>query len=248
MMINGLYDLVLQQYEARGERPEAIVIVCPGGGYCWLSPREGQPVAEAFAENGYHSFVLSYDVSSPVLGKRPFEQIAWAVCRVRQLIPGLPVLLCGFSAGGHLAASLGVHWHELGREYRPDGLILCYPVITAGPFAHQGSMLRLAGTQGGSRHSLERFVNAETPPVFIWHTADDEAVSVQNSLLFAERLAECGVPLEMHIYPRGVHGLSLATAAVEEPEKGRYADAHVAKWFHQCICWIKYEFGGKGAE
>lgn len=225
------------------------VIICPGGAYRWHSPREALPVALAFAGYGWKPWILYYKISEhgEILGTGPLCQAAGAVRTVRAAWPKKPVILCGFSAGGHVAASLGVHWKDdrlFAKEdqlfIRPDGLILGYPVITAGEYAHRDSMEKLAGTEIGARRyfSLEKYVDAQTPPAFIWHTAGDHTVMVQNSLCFADRLADEGIPFEMHIYPRGEHGLSLATKEVEEPEKQRYADAHVAGWFEQCIQWL----------
>ena len=236
------------------------VIICPGGAYRWHSPREALPVAKAFAAQGWKPWILYYTVSvhGETLGTAPLCQAAGAVRRVRAASPGRPVILCGFSAGGHVAASLGVHWNDeclfAGEDrsvIRPDGLILGYPVITAGKYAHRESMEMLAGPDpaaaegnlaGPGYYGLEAHGDAQTPPAFIWHTAGDSTVAVQNSLCFAESLAAKGVPFEMHIYPYGEHGLSLATMEVEEPEKHRYADAHVAGWFEQCVQWLDLVF------
>ena len=136
------------------------------------------------------------------------------------------------------AAALGVHWKEEGL-LRPDGLILCYPVITAGKYAHADSIRHLAGDSEMDYWSLEKHVTQDTPPTFIWHTVTDETVPMQNSILFTESLAEKGVPVELHLYPNGKHGLSLATKEVEECEKGRFADAHVADWFRLCLNWME---------
>ncbi|WP_298731350.1 alpha/beta hydrolase [uncultured Subdoligranulum sp.] len=233
------------------------VVLCPGGGYEWLSPREAQPVADAFAADGWTVWVLSYTLAAPQVtpGKAPLCQLAEAVRQVRSRQPEKPVVVCGFSAGGHVAASLAVHWQDVqdpampDRTVRPDAVVLGYPVITAGTYAHRPSFEALLGPkpQGTASadwerqaqyFSLERHVTQETPPVFLWHTAADELVPVQNSLLFAQQLAEQKVPFEMHIYPYGVHGLSLATPPVEEPEKQRWADPHVAEWFADCLYWL----------
>ena len=255
--------------------PECIkgnVIICPGGAYRWHSPREALPVAKAFAAQGWKPWILYYKVSvhGEVLGTAPLCQAAAAVRKVRAASPGRPVILCGFSAGGHVAASLGVHWNDehlfAGEDrsvIRPDGLILGYPVITAGKYAHRESMEMLAGPDpaaveedsagsdpaaaegdpaGPGYYGLEAYVDAQTPPAFIWHTAGDSTVAVQNSLCFAESLAAKGVPFELHIYPYGEHGLSLATREVEEAEKQRYADPHVAGWFDQCAQWLDLVF------
>jgi len=165
------------------------------------------------------------------------------------------VSVCGFSAGGHLAASLGVFWHDRAlfgsgesgpadrrpEARRPDSLILCYPVVTSGDGAHRGSFERLAGTERGAQDafSVERFVDGRTPPSFLWHTAEDEAVPVRNSILFFSALRDHGVPAELHVFPSGPHGLSLATPDVADPDKGRHADRRAASWFPLAAAWLE---------
>lgn len=221
------------------------VLICPGGGYGWLSPREAAPVAEAFRAEGWNAAVLTYTVRTagmPPLGRTPLRQAGEALGLVRAEWPG-PAAVCGFSAGGHLAASLGVHGQALGLP-RPDALVLSYPVITAGQYAHRGSMDNLAAPGMQEFFSLEQHAGPQLPPTFLWHTATDPEVPVQNSLLFAQALAKAGVPYELHIYPRGVHGLSLATPEVEEPEKNRFADPHIAGWFSLCCAFLRDTLGG----
>jgi acetyl esterase/lipase len=147
----------------------------------------------------------------------------------------------GFSAGGHLASTVGTHFDD-GRadaedpvdrmSCRPDAMILCYPVITFGEYRHHGSMINLIGENPSDELikllSNELHVTPDTPPTFLWHTADDQAVPVQNSLLFAEALRRCGVPFELHIYPHGRHGLGLALG---EPS--------VSSWTELCARWLK---------
>ena len=137
--------------------PKGMILICPGGGYQWLSSREAQPVARAFAVAGWAAAVVYYTVretpAQPPLGTLPVRQLGEAVQAAKQRCPALPVLVCGFSAGGHLAASLGVHWRELGLP-RPDGMILGYPVITAGKYAHRGSIQNLAGSDDPGWYSL----------------------------------------------------------------------------------------------
>ncbi|MGN0972822.1 MAG: alpha/beta hydrolase [Aristaeellaceae bacterium] len=220
---------------------KGVVLICPGGGYQWLSPREAAPVARAFTAGGWASAVLEYTVRAddraPLLGKTPLLQLGEAAALLRARYPGLPLAVCGFSAGGHLAASLGVHWKELDLP-RPDALVLSYPVITAGRFAHRGSFANLASEEDWAWYSLENQAGPHTPPTFCWHTMTDPEVPVENSLLFANALHQAGVPCELHLYPRGVHGLSLATPEVEEPEKNRLADAHIAGWLALCLDWL----------
>lgn len=212
------------------------VIICPGGGYEWLSPREAEPVAAAFGAAGWNPAILHYTVGRN-LGALPLRQLGESVGLVRDRGGDRPVIVCGFSAGGHLAASLGVHWRKMGFQ-RPDGLILCYPVITAGKYRHEESIRNLAGEGDPAFFGLECHVTSDMPPAFLWHTVTDTTVPVQNSLLMADAMARAGLPCELIIYPRGVHGLSLATPEVEEPEKQRYADAHIAGWFPQCLDWL----------
>ncbi|MDR2134125.1 MAG: alpha/beta hydrolase, partial [Treponema sp.] len=218
-----------------------------------------------FSERGWRPYILRYTTGEN-LGTAPLREAAEAVRQLRERAAAAgekgPVVLCGFSAGGHLAASLGVHWNNAAvfpdaasrGLQRPDALVLCYPVISAGVFAHRESMERLTGSvssngkadgsvsadgmAGGDFFSLEKHAGPDTPPAFIWHTASDELVPVQNSLLFAEALLRGGVPVELHVFPRGPHGLSLATPEVDEPEAGRLSDAHVARWFELCVEWL----------
>lgn len=215
------------------------VLICPGGGYHWLSPREAEPVAAAFRKGGWNSAVLTYTVRAPgaePLGTLPLRQLGEAAAWLRENRPGL-VIVCGFSAGGHLAASLGVHWQQLSLP-RPDALVLGYPVITAGPYAHRGSIQNLTDGDEADFFSLEKHAGKQVPPAFLWHTVTDPDVPVQNSLLMAEALAKAGVPYELHLYSHGTHGLSLATPEVEEPAKNRFADPHIAGWFDLCLDWL----------
>ena len=221
----------------------ANIIICPGGAYRWLSPRESEPVARAFEGMGYAASILRYPVfeegSERPLGLGPVRQLSQRVAEVREASSGAPVFVCGFSAGGHLAATLGVHWRRLGLN-RPDGLILCYPVITAKDgLSNARSIQAIAGEGNRDFFSLEDHVSPDTPPTFLWHTAEDHSVPVENSLLFAMALRRSGVPFELHVYPFGEHGLSLATREVAEAGKGRAPDDHVAGWTHECDGWIQ---------
>lgn len=234
------------------DNAKGAVVVCPGGGYQFLSDREDQPIAQAFNRAGYHAFVLRYSVDPPPLGWRPLRQLGWAVSAIRKGAAGVSnvreVSVCGFSAGGHLAASLGVLWHRADlfapgtnlTVQKPDALILSYPVITAGAYAHRNCFEQLAGqdTFAWEAFSLEKLVTPKTPPAFLWHTIADESVPVQNSLLFFEELLRCGVTAELHLYPFGVHGLSLATPEVGQPDKNRLPDAHVATWMPLALQWL----------
>lgn len=232
------------------------IIICPGGGYAYTSDREAEPVAIQMAARGFHSFVLRYSCT-PAVFPTALLELAKAVWIVRTNadrwnIDENKIIVCGFSAGGHLAASLATFWSKefvwktLGADkemLRPDGAILCYPVITSGEFAHRGSFDNaLAEDKDNAVKlellSLEKQANSLMPPVFIWHTWEDNAVPVENSLILAEALRKAGISTELHIYPHGCHGLSLAN---EETCDGR-ADLVVPVcqgWIDSAAAWVK---------
>ncbi len=250
------FQPTLSTYVLAGNKPRGAVLICPGGGYESTNTREGEPVALQFTAAGLHAFVLSYSVA-PWQHPQPLLDLARAMNILRshaaswQIDPE-KIAVCGFSAGGHLAASLGVHWEQpyladragLERgQNRPNALILAYPVISAGEFAHRGSFVRLLGEDVSEETlrelSLEHQVNAGTPPTFLWHTADDAVVPVENALLFAGGLRARQIPFELHIYPHGMHGLSLA---IPETDEGRGSDQHISGWIKLCIEWLQQTF------
>ena len=156
----------------------------------------------------------------------------------------------GFSAGGHLCATLGTLWDEpvftraLGgssRDWRPDGLLLGYPVITMGLSTHQDSRGNLLGKNAPQELidalSLEKRVSSKTVPAFLWHTVADGAVPVENSLLFATALRANGVPFEMHLYENGGHGLSLCEQVTAQGPEHLMPDN--ANWMPMAIRWVQ---------
>ncbi len=205
-----------------------VIVICPGGGYEWHAPREMEPVGAAYRKAGYATAILRYTVGND-LGTLPVRELGWAVGLMKDRYPSTAVIAAGFSAGGHLAATLGVHAVRLNLVL-PDALILSYPVITDGKAAHEGSFSHLGEGEEPHFFSLERWVDSHTPPTFIWHTGEDTDVPVENSLLFATALAAHHIPFSLHTYPQGVHGLSLATPEVDDPEKNRMSDPFVATW------------------
>lgn len=221
------------------------VIVCPGGGYAMKASHEGEPIALWLNSIGISAFVLNYRVA-PYKHPYPLMDAQRAVRYVRYhadrwRIDPHHIGVLGFSAGGHLASTIGTHY-DSGRadandpvdrvSCRPDAMVLCYPVITFGQYRHDGSMVNLIGSNSPDelRNSLsnELQVTPDTPPTFLWHTADDDVVPVENSLLFAEALSRCGVSFELHIYAHGQHGLGLALD-----------DQHVGTWSQLCGQWLK---------
>lgn len=234
-------------------RKRGAVVICPGGGYEFTSDREAEPVALQFMASGYNAFVLRYSVS-PARYPAALLQLSAAVSYIRSNAEKFHVdvnkiAVCGFSAGGHLAASLGVFWQEQfiaeslkikEGANRPNALILSYPVITSGKFGHAGSFSSLLGENAApgflEKMSLENQVSEKVPPAFIWHTFNDTCVPVENSLLFASALREHGIPFEMHIFPEGVHGLSLCSPETSVAEC--HINPHCSKWLALCKEWL----------
>ena len=222
------------------------IIICPGGGYCCRSAREAEPIALKFLSEGFHCFILNYAVA-PAGWPAPCCELSKAVSYVRSIadengIDKNKVFVCGFSAGGHLAASLGVHYDKdivrkfsdvKGNENKPDGMILCYPVISDYD-THEITMDRfVAGREEAKAYfGLEKYVTKDTPKTFIWHTFADEAVPVSNSTKFINALVENGVECEAHIFPKGRHGLALAEKVTEFSEEG------VSVWFDMAVRWV----------
>ena len=237
--------------------PKGMILICPGGGYQWLSPREAQPVARAFAAAGWAAAVVYYTVrekpGQPPLGTLPVRQLGEALQTMQQRFPTLSALVCGFSAGGHLAASYGVFWkkktflaEELGvdaEQLRPNGLLLSYPVITSGPKAHRGSFTNLLGDRYDElvdEMSLENQVSLDTPKTFLWHTAPDDCVPVENSILFFTALHALEIPVEMHIYPVGGHGLGLASEETQSYEYQNAVREECQSWISLALSWMQH--------
>ena len=231
------------------------VVICPGGGYGYLSEREGEPAALRLLGSGIAAAVVHY-----VCGEHYPAQLLQVLAAVTYLrrnseklhINQNRIAVMGFSAGGHLACSAGLFWKEKfvcdaleisEGEDKPNGMILCYPVITSGQYAHRDSYCRLLGEEPEpellEKMSLEKQVTEDAPQAFLWHTAEDGAVPVENSLLMAVALHEKGIPVEMHIYPHGHHGLSLCDDTVNKPEDIGSAAIYCADWITHCIRWIK---------
>ena len=237
--------------------PKGMILICPGGGYQWLSPREAQPVARAFAAAGWAAAVVYYTIrekpGQPPLGTLPVRQLGEALQTMQQRFPALSALVCGFSAGGHLAASYGVFWkkktflaEELGvdaEQLRPNGLLLSYPVITSGPKAHRGSFTNLLGDRYDElvdEMSLENQVSLDTPKTFLWHTAPDDCVPVENSILFFTALHALEIPVEMHIYPVGGHGLGLASEETQSYEYQNAVREECQSWISLALSWMQH--------
>ena len=227
--VGNLYTYFLDSsIEMRPNEKRPVILMCPGGGYEMTSDREAEPMAMQFLAMGYHVAILRYSVC-PVRYPAALLQVAESVLYLKEHadeyhIDPEKIVVQGCSAGGHLAANYGIAWNSpfltklMGMENDPErlcvaGLLLCYPVITSGEKAHEESFRNLLGEQYEEKKeelSLENQVTPDTPPTFLWHTATDETVPVENSLYFFQACLQQGVSAELHIYPVGGHGLSLA--------------------------------------
>lgn len=243
---------IYPEYQRLRVRPT--IIICPGGGYNHHSPREGEAIALKMNSYGFNAVVLRYSLAPNEYPCALYE-LAKLVSIVKEHaeewhVKQDAVIAAGFSAGGHLAAFLGNKWNDkelaakLGisnESMRPDGLLLSYPVITSGEFAHRGSFEKLLGTQYDAlvdKVSQECLVNENTPETFLWHTVEDGSVPVENSLLFASALRRNHIPFEMHIFPRGGHGLGLATEETNTNE-GNKLQPECAVWPDLFAAWIR---------
>ena len=232
----------------------ATLVICPGGGYGGLAEHEGEGYARFFNTAGITAFVLTYRLGSNAY-RHPamLHDVSRAIRYVRAHaadwgIDPRRVGVVGSSAGGHLASTVLTHFDSgkpgdsdpVERESsRPDLGILCYPVITLGPDTHEGSMENLLGPNPA--HELttllsnELQVTSATPPCFLFHTWEDDAVKVENSLMFAAALRAKGVPFDLHVYEKGGHGMGL-NAPWDQPDQYH-------PWAQDCLFWLReHEF------
>ncbi len=234
-----------------GTGDSTAVLICPGGGYGYLAiTYEGYDVAKWLNGLGITGVVLKYRYANSGAGYKhpvPLHDAQRAMSQLRSKAAELKINpdkigVLGFSAGGHLAASLGTHFY-FGDENaadpmkriscKPDFMILIYRVITMDtPYTHMGSRINLLGQDPGQKlvdyMSNEKQVTKETPPTFIVQAVDDKVVPVENSLMFYTALRKAGVPVEMHLYLQGDHGFGLGI------NKGE-----VSTWPELCKNWMQ---------
>lgn len=239
------------------ERMRPVMIICPGGGYGYVSDREAEPVAKSYFAAGYHTFILRYAIGEKAKNFYPLCQLASTIAHVRKYadewkVAKDKIAVSGFSAGGHLACSSGTLFNTkeflqvFGREddIRPDAMVLCYPVITADEYANVGSIQNVSGYPAGSPEyywfGLDKHVDAQTPPTFLWHTAEDTCVPVENSLKMAAALSKEKIPFELHVLPKGNHGMSVCTQTVGSDYE------YNARWVDWSIKWLNQLFDFRG--
>lgn len=225
------------------------VIICPGGGYGMLADHEGSAYAKFLNLHGVQAFVLKYRLGSngyrhPAMLLDVSRAIRYVRSHVKEYqIDSLKIGVMGSSAGGHLASTVATHY-DAGKpdsadpiervSSRPDFTILCYAVITFGGKGHSGSRENLLGKNPDpalvQNLSNELQVTKDTPPCFLWHTMDDGAVPVENSILFADAMRKVGASAELHLYPHGAHGLGLGG----DPESN-----HLLPWTRALVDWMR---------
>lgn len=258
-------DVCLETYilgdvmDGARNRKTPLVLICPGGGYAMTSNREAEPIALQFNSMGYQVAVLRYSCA-PAVYPTALCEVAQSVKLIREHaedwnVDAEKIIVMGFSAGGHLAASYGVFWNESWltekmqcdkQLLKPNGLVLCYPVISSKEeIAHQDSIKNLLGEsypEMKEQVSLEDKVGKHTPKTFLWHTFTDPVVPFWNSFRFAEALGKAGVPMEYHLYPQGGHGLSLANEQTAN-EEGKGVEKVCQSWVPLLRSWMLENFG-----
>ena len=258
-------DVCLETYilgdvmDGARNRKTPLVLICPGGGYAMTSNREAEPIALQFNSMGYQAAVLRYSCA-PAVYPTALCEVAQSVKLIREHaedwnVDAEKIIVMGFSAGGHLAASYGVFWNESWltekmqcdkQLLKPNGLVLCYPVISSKEeIAHQDSIKNLLGEsypEMKAQVSLEDKVGKHTPKTFQWHTFTDPGVPFWNSFRFAEALGKAGVPMEYHLYPQGGHGLSLANEQTAN-EEGKGVEKVCQSWVPLLRSWMLENFG-----
>ena len=229
----------------QSERPA--IVICPGGGYLYCSPREAEPVALAYAARGIHAFVLRYSTGRNAKGFAPLEEADWVIKYLRDNaaewhIDPNKILTCGFSAGGHVALAAGVL-----AENRPNGMVLCYPATSMPNMPGADMMLKLlmgkSEVTDEDAEGLELIskVDKNSPPAFIVSTAEDILTSF-GALPLAKRYSDMHVGYELHIFQHGPHGYSLATD-VSADGSSQVLNESYAKWLDMSVRWINKVFG-----
>ena len=229
------------------DRSRPAVLVCPGGGYVYCSPREGEPVALSYAARGFHAFVLRYSVGKDAAGFTPLEEISWAIGYIRENaeqwnIDPQKIAVCGFSAGGHLALASG-----LLAEHKPNAMILGYPAASAPNMPRVNFLLKiLEGREDVTDADAEKYdlvakITKDAPPVFLAATAED-LLTAYGALPVAKAYSDLGLRYELHIFQYGPHGYALANEVTADGST-QNLDSAFAQWQELSVQWLHKTFG-----
>ncbi len=229
------------------ERRRPAIIVCPGGGYLYCSPREAEPIALRYAARGFHAFILRYSTQWEAKGFSPLQEVSWAISLLREHaeewnIDPEKIVTCGFSAGGHLALAAGVK-----GENKPNAMILGYPVCTTPNNPQTNFMIKLltgskdVTDQDAAEFSLENYITKDAPPVFMMATAED-ALSPYGALLVANTYSRLGLGYELHMFQHGPHGYALADETTADGSN-QMLNSSFAQWHNLSVDWLYRIFG-----
>ena len=223
------------------------IVICPGGGYLYCSPREAEPVALRYAAKGFHAFILRYSTGWDAAEFSPLQEVSWVIGYLREHaeewhIDPNKIATCGFSAGGHLALAAGVK-----GENKPNAMILGYPAVTTPNNPMSNFMVKLLSGKKEvtdadcAEYSLENFITKDAPPVFLAATAED-GLSPYGALLVANTYSRLGMHYELHMFQHGPHGYSLADETSADGSQ-TVLNASFAKWHELSVEWLYRIFG-----
>lgn len=229
------------------EKNRPAVVVCPGGGYLYCSPREAEPVALRYAAQGFHAFILRYSVGWDAAGFAPLQEVNWVIGYLREHaaewhIDPKKIVTCGFSAGGHLALAAGVK-----AENKPNAMILGYPAVTMPNHPMSNFMVKLLTGKKEvtdadcAEFSLENYITKDAPPVFLMATAED-GLSPYGALLVANTYSRLGLGYELHMFQHGPHGYSLADETTADGSN-QVMNSSFAQWYKLSVDWLYRIFG-----
>lgn len=223
------------------------VVVCPGGGYLYCSPREAEPVALRYASAGFHAFILRYSTGRDAAGFAPLQEVSWVIGLLREKaeewsIDPNKIVTCGFSAGGHLALSAG-----LLAENKPNAMILGYPATSAPNYPGADFMLKLlegkdeVNNEDADKYDLVKHITKDAPPMFVAATGEDP-LTAMCTMPVALRYTQLGLKYELHIFQYGPHGYSLADATCADGSEQVLDDAY-AVWHELSVKWLLKTLG-----